>query len=339
MTALHVRVPLRISFGGGGTDVDTYFAKFGGMVVSTSISRYCHVVIEPAPSGIEIASINYGRSVRRSRPIDLPTEPPFVLARAVLSEMWPDSAGGVRVSLGAEVLPGSGLGTSCALVVGLCKAVAVMLDRDVSGPALAESAYRIDTEIAGQASGKQDNYAAACGGLNVIEFLPQGVVVTPLDVGKGLLARLEAHTMLFFDGNTRAAATVLDDQRTAGRSPGPVLDALHGVKRIAIAMAGALRSGDLDRFCLLLGESWEEKKRFSPRVTTPGIDRAVDASRRAGALGAKIAGAGAGGHLLVMAAPAVQDAVCHALEDLGWAVVPVLFDSRGPTIFRREEHQ
>lgn len=339
MTALHVRVPLRISFGGGGTDVDTYYTKFGGMVVSTSISKYCHVVIEPAQTGIEIASINYGRSVRRSEPTEIPAEPPFVLARAVLSEMWPDTAGGVRVSLGAEVLPGSGMGTSCALVVALCKAVAVTLDCDLSAASLAELAYRIDTEVAGQASGKQDHYAAACGGLNVIEFFPQGVVVTPLDVSKVLRTRLEAHTMLFFDGNTRAAATVLDDQRAAGRSPGPVLDALHGVKRIAMGMLDALRVGDLDHFCRLVDESWEEKKRFSPRVSTSGIDRAVDAAHHAGALGAKIVGAGAGGHLLVMAAPAVQEGVCRALEELGWAVVPVSFDQRGPTVFRREEHQ
>ncbi len=337
MTALYVRVPLRISFGGGGTDIDTYFAKFSGMVVSTSIARYCHVVIEQARTGIEIASINYGRSVRRSKPTEIPEEAPFVLARAVLSDMWPDTAGGVRVSLGAEVLPGSGMGTSCALVVGLCKAVAVTLDRDVSGPSLAELAYRIHTDVAGQASGKQDHYAAACGGLNVIEFLPDGVVVTPLDVSKAVSARLEASTMLFFNGSTRAAATVLDDQRAAGRSPGPVLDALHEVKRMAMEMADALRVGDLDRFCRLLGESWEEKKRFSPRVTTPAIDRAVDAARRAGALGAKIAGAGAGGHLLVMAPPAVQVGVCRALEEMEWAVVPVSFDRRGPTVLRSEE--
>jgi D-glycero-alpha-D-manno-heptose-7-phosphate kinase len=339
MTALHVRVPLRISFGGGGTDVDTYFAKFGGIVVSTSIAKYCHVVIEPAQTGVEIASINYGRSVRRSTPTEIPAEAPFVLARAVLSEMWPGTAGGVRVSLGAEVLAGSGMGTSCALVVALCKAVALMLDGDVSGPSLAEMAYRIDTEVAGQASGKQDHYAAACGGLNVIEFLPGEVVVTPMDVSKVLRSRLEEHTMLFFDGRTRAAATVLADQRAAARSPGATLDALHSVKRIATGMVDALRVGDLDGFCRLLGESWEEKKRFSPRVTTPHIDRAVDAARRAGALGAKIAGAGAGGHLLIMAAPAAHEEVRRVLGELGWAVVPVSFDLRGPTVFRREEQQ
>ena len=339
MTALHVRVPLRISFGGGGTDIDTYFSRFGGMVISTSITKYCHAVLESAPNGVEITAINYGRSARRSKPVEIPAEAPFVLARAVLSEMWPDTAGGLRVSFGAEVLPGSGMGTSCALVVALCKAVAVALERDISGAALAELAYRIHTDVAGQAGGKQDHYAAACGGLNVIEFLPHTVVVTPLSVSTALSNRLEAQTMLFFDGRTRAAATVLDDQRAGGRSAGPVLDALHGVKQIVMGMADALRDGDLDRFCRLLAESWEEKKRFSPRVTTPDIDRAIDAARQAGALGAKIAGAGAGGHLLVMAAPAVQAMVRGSLEELGWAAVPVSFDSRGPTLFRSEEHQ
>jgi D-glycero-alpha-D-manno-heptose-7-phosphate kinase len=192
VSALHVQVPLRISFGGGGTDVDTYYAAHGGVVVSTAIATYCHVSVGRMESGVEVTATDYDATVRCSRAAELPLEAPFLLAHAALTELWPAEAGGIRVTLGADVAPGSGMGTSCALVVALCAALGALLGKELSGAALAELAYRVDHEVAGLPSGKQDHYAAACGGLNVIEFRGDGVTVTPV----GLRERCSSSTAL-----------------------------------------------------------------------------------------------------------------------------------------------
>lgn len=326
-----VRAPLRISYGGGGTDLDAYYNACDGLVLNTAISLYATAIVESIPSGIEISAPNFPSTARADSLGGIPDEPPFRLGRAALQALW-NSGRPVRVTLATDVPVGSGLGASCALVVALVRSLGEANGLPLRRDALAEKAYEVDVVYALQASGKQDHYAAALGGLNAFRFTKDGVQVRSLAVDADTARRLEEHTMLFFGGQTRESRDILVDQRKRSAEAGRSLEALHAAKSIAEEMIEALESGDVEGVGTLLGRAWEQKQHFAEGISNPRIQEAHDIAMQAGALGAKIAGAGAGGHLIIMASPNRQDALRVALEAKGWSEVPFRFEAREPTV-------
>lgn len=199
---------------------------------------------------------------------------------------------------------------------------------------LAERAFRITRFGLGRHVGKQDEYAAAFGGLNYIRFSLDGAVqVEPLHLDSGVLSALQSNLMLFFTGAAHHSWDILADQEESTRLPsGPAVEALHQVKEAAATMKEALLCGDLEHFGHLLDDAWQAKKRVSHRISNPRIDGLYEVARQQGALGGKITGAGGGGFLLLYAEPSCQDAVRSALQREGVQEMAFAFDGQGAQV-------
>ena len=339
-----VRAPVRISFGGGGTDLAAYYDRFGGLVVSAAIARYCYVVArQPADRTIRINSADY-RIWETFAPGETPpVAEPLVLPKAALAWFAERSHGhglcerGVDLFLSSEVPPGTGLGSSSAMAVALVRALAAYtgtpLDAAATTPAaqreVAELACWLEIERLDMPIGKQDQYASACGGLNQIEFTAGGVSVRPLAVGADVMTALGARLLLFSTGQSRDSAAILRQQRADTAAKPTVTESLHRIKALAGELGEALVAGDLDRFGQLLDLGWRQKRGLSGQVSSAAIDGWYDAARAAGALGGKITGAGGGGFLLLYCPPERQEAVRAALAGHGLRELSFDFDLAG----------
>lgn len=332
MTAYIARAPLRISFGGGGTDLAAYYTAFGGCVLSTTITRYCHVLAEETYNeNILISSGDYNCSVEF--PIDSPAPPdaPLALPRAVVS--WFIEQGllqrGVRLFLSSDVPPGSGLGSSSAMAVALLRALAAFTGLPLSPSAAADLACRIEIERLALPIGKQDQYASAYGGLNRISFTADTVEVHSLSLPPRIVFELEARLLLFSTGRTRSSAQILHQQRSDTHSKPEVIAGLHRIKALAEEMRAALEACEIDHFGSLLDHSWQEKRRLSTQISSNTIDSWYDGARSAGALGGKIAGAGGGGFMLLYCPLEHQAALRATMTDYGLRELPFGFERSG----------
>jgi D-glycero-alpha-D-manno-heptose-7-phosphate kinase len=330
-----IRAPLRVSFGGGGTDLPAYYERHGGFVVSASISRYTYALAEETGDGAgSVASADYG--VRFSwTPTRLPPlKAPLALAKAALHELAKRGAldRGLALSLASDVPPGSGLGSSSAMAVALLQALSVANGSPLGKEEAAERACALEIVRLGMPIGKQDQYASAYGGVNAIEFTGEGVCVTPLRMTAATRAALHARLMLFWTGRTHDSASILSGQRHDTNTWPEVVARLHHIKALSGSMRAALETGDLDSFGQLLDTAWQTKRRLSDAITSPTIDEWYAAARRAGALGGKITGAGGGGFLLLCVPPERQRDVRHALAEWGLNEAPFAsFDLEGVT--------
>ncbi len=329
------RAPVRISFGGGGTDLAAYYERFGGFVVSTAITRYCYVVAQqPADGGVHIISADYG--LVESFPVgrEIVVGEPLSLPKAAVEHQWSRDLArrGVDLFLASGVPPGSGLGSSSAMAAAICLALATYLGHSLTGVQLAERACHLEIERLGFPIGKQDQYASAVGGLNAIEFAANGVHVTPLRLPADVTRALNGRLLLFSTGRTHHSGQILEQQQRESRSKPMVITALHRIKELAMEMCSALEAQDLDRFGHLLDRSWQEKKRLSERISTGAIDGYYAAAREAGALGGKITGAGGGGFLLLYCPPRRRQALRATMAQRGLREMPFDFDEEGATV-------
>lgn len=327
-----VRAPVRVSFAGGGTDLAAYYERFGGLVVSTSITRSCYVAATPSPDGIiRIASADYGVHVEWPFGTPPPAEPPLELPKAAVAlfmerGLLPD---GVSLSLASDVPPGAGLGGSSAMAVALVMALSTLCDINTTPAELAKLACALEIERLEMPIGKQDQYASAFGGLNAIEFASSGVRVDPLQITPDVREALDARLLLFWTGKSRESSGILRQQRADTKTQPGVIESLHHIKALASKIRSALEVGALDAFGRLLNDAWQEKRRLSGRVSTPAIDDIYAAACRAGALGGKITGAGGGGFLLLYCPPECQDAVRVALAHRRLREYPFALESSG----------
>ena len=315
-----VRAPVRISFGGGGTDLEAYYGRFGGFVVSAAITRYAYVTARPsADGGIQIISADY--RLREHYPPGLLPEvtEPLTLPKAAVERFAAQGLleQGVDLFLASEVPPGTGLGSSSAMTVALVAALGAYLGLSFAPAELAEEASRLEIERLAMPIGKQDQYASAFGGLNALTFRDTGTEVRPLALAGGQRQALARRLLLFSTGSSRHSAEILRQQRSDTRRKPAVTAALHQLKELAAAMQAALEGGALDEFGALLDVAWQEKKRLSGKISNAGIDTAYQAARAAGALGGKITGAGGGGFLLLYCPPRRQSAVRAVMGELG----------------------
>ncbi len=330
------RAPVRISFGGGGTDLAAYYARFGGLVCSAAITRYSYVVASPSADGsTTINSSDYRTWVTFPRGSVLRVEEPLALARAaiewfVLRGMLPS---GVDMYLNSEVSPGTGLGSSSAMAVALSHALSEHAGgRMLDASAAAEIACELEIERLHMPIGKQDQYASAFGGLNMIEFSSNGVTVTPLRLPADTVAALSSSLLLFATGSSRDSAGILRQQRADTSSNPAVIESLHQIKELATAMHRALEHERLDEFGHLLHRAWQHKRSLSSKVSTRAIDQWYEAACDAGALGGKITGAGGGGFLLLYCPPRRRKAVREAMIDRGLRDLPFGFDFEGARV-------
>ncbi len=297
------RAPVRISFGGGGTDLPAYYERFGGFVVGAAIARYAYAVAGPSlDGGVGINSADY-RLWERTPPGEVPAvAEPLSLPKAAVE--WFAERGllggrGVELFTASEVPPGSGLGSSSAMAVALVRALAGHVGLALEKGEVADLASRLEIDRLQRPIGRQDQYASTFGGLNAIEFRADGVEVSPLPVAADVAAALNERLLLFSTGQTRDSAGILGRQRAATTTNSATVERLHRMKELAWRMRDALVAADLDGFGRLLDEGWRLKRGLGNGISSAAIDRWYAAARGAGALGGKIAGAGGGGFLML----------------------------------------
>ncbi len=326
------RAPLRIGLAGGGTDLPAYADHHQGLVVSTTIDRYVYVILtSTAQSSLQIMAADANSMLsRRDHLFDsaLFWGADYRLPLEILEYFG--VSGGRRVFIASEVPPGTGLGSSSATAVALIRALDADLTLRLSTKEIADIACHIEIDRMGMPIGRQDQYAAAFGGLNVLTFTSEDTQIESLRVPELYRHELESRILLFFTGRRRRSTNILESQRKATTEAGSrTLESLHEIKRLAKQMITAIQNGDFELVGRLLDESWNQKRRLASGVSTPEIDSWYDEARKAGALGGKITGAGGGGFLMLYAEPHLRSAVIRRMSELGLVWVDSAFDRQG----------
>jgi D-glycero-alpha-D-manno-heptose-7-phosphate kinase len=287
------RSPLRITLGGGGTDLPSYYREHGGFVIAAAIDKYVYVtVMRPFVEGI---FLKYSKLENVLRTDDV--QHPIVReAMRMLEFRTPQ----VEITTLADIPAGTGLGSSGSFTTALLKALYAHRRRLLHPHELAEMACEIEIDRLGEPIGKQDQYAAAYGGVTCFQFnRNDSVDACPLSANMQALFELEDNLLLFFTGFSRSAGSILKDQKQRSEeSDGSMLQNLHYVKELGIRSREALESGNITLFGQLMHEHWEHKKRRSSGMSNPQIDEWYELGRRHGAIGGKLVGAGGGGFLL-----------------------------------------
>ena len=329
---LIARAPMRISLGGGGTDLEAYYGTYGGLVISTAINKYFYAILTTDESDdLQVISADYRSLFRHSPYNDLFWNGDLALPKAVLHHFG--IRRGINLFVASEVPPGTGLGSSSAAAVTMVRAISTLVEQPMTRQQVAELASYIEINKMGMPIGKQDQYASAFGGFNIITFGSQGVTVEPLQIAPEVRQTLERRLLLFFTGSSRDSTSILKHQRKSTQDQDDtVLQALHNIKRVASEVQACLEQGDLDEFASLLDYSWQEKRRLAPGLSTGFIDECYDLALQKGATGGKITGAGGGGFLLLYCEEQAQESVTRALEDRGLKRMNFRFDQQGATV-------
>jgi D-glycero-alpha-D-manno-heptose-7-phosphate kinase len=330
------RAPLRLGLAGGGTDVSPYCDTYGGIVLNATIDRYCYATLEDSlDDAVEFLAPDL--EVTDSLALGIQSAAPTALNlhQAMYERLTRDfdlGRPGIRLTTVSDAPPGSGLGSSSALVVSVVEAFREFFGLPLGEYDVARLAFEIEREDYGQAGGSQDQYAATFGGFNVMEFGPAGrVIVNPLRIKEATLRELEASIVLFHTGVSRKSAEIIERQTTyISSGSASQLAATHELKEEAIAMKEALLRGDLVQLAQVLDRGWQAKKQLAEGISNPRIEHCFDVARAAGALAGKVSGAGGGGYVLFLADPVRRPAVMRALGDLHFgAVQPAHFVSEG----------
>jgi D-glycero-alpha-D-manno-heptose-7-phosphate kinase len=318
------RTPLRISIGGGGTDLPSFYEREGGFVISAAISKYIYIGINPI--FVQDYVLKYSE-LERVGSVDEIAHP---LMREALRMHGIEP--GVEIMSLADIPAGTGLGSSASFTVGLLRALYAYQREHVTQWTLAEEASRIEIELLNEPVGKQDQYIASFGGLTCFDFEPDGSVsVNPLRVSNDTLHDLEENLLMFFTGYARSAGDVLQDQRVRSESGDvAMLDNLRFIKNTGREIAKVLEAGEVEQFAGLMHEHWMRKRERSGSMTNQTIDDWYDFAMRNGALGGKLVGAGNGGFLLFYARD--RDTLRRALVEAGLAEVRFTFDHDGSVV-------
>ncbi len=331
------RAPLRISFGGGGTDISPYPEEHGGVALNTSIDKYAYATLVPREDDtINVRSLDYNIVVRFNAGEEPKYDGNLDLVKATVKVLGVQQ--GFDLFLHSDVPPGSGLGSSSTIVVGLVGLFKHWLKLLLTDYQVAELAYQIEREEVGIKGGKQDQFAATFGGFNFIEFKQETTIVNPLRIKDNVLNELQYRLMLCHTGKTRLSAGIIADQtqRYAERKE-EVIRALEVTKALAIQMKDALLLGRLHELGVLLHEAWCAKQQFSPKITDSYIDSLYEEARKSGAAGGKLLGAGGGGFLLLFCQFDKRHIIAQNLENMGGQIVEFAFDSHGLQTWEVEE--
>jgi D-glycero-alpha-D-manno-heptose-7-phosphate kinase len=295
MSVIFSRAPLRISLGGGGTDLPSYYREHGGFLVSGAIDKYVYMLTHT------VFQRRYRMKYSEMEEVDEVSQIRHPILREALARHWRGNP--LEIASVADVPAGTGMGSSGAYTVCLLKGLAQARQTSITACALAEAACEIEIDVLGEPVGKQDQYVAAHGGICAYTFNPDdSVEVQPLELEPGVLRRLRDQLLLFYTGEARSASDVLADQDERSKAADrQMIDNLNATKELGRRSCDLLRAGDLDAYAELMHEHWENKRRRSPGMTDEHIDRLYTLARRSGCLGGKLVGAGGGGFLLVYA--------------------------------------
>jgi D-glycero-alpha-D-manno-heptose-7-phosphate kinase len=329
------RAPLRISYAGGGTDVSPYCDEHGGAVLSATIDRFAYCTVKPREDKeVTIRSLDFNRQEHWvADPTMLSYDGNLDLVKAVMKHF--DIEQGFDMFLHCDAPPGSGLGSSSTVMIALIGAIAEWQGTPLSLYDLAKLAYVLERKELGFAGGRQDQYAAAFGGFNFIEFRGDDVVVTPLRVRGDILNELHYLTLLCYTGRNRDSGDIIKKQSQGMSENKPVvIGALDDSKRLATEQREALVKGDVHRMGELLDASWQAKKKFTSSISNDRIDTIYNAAKDNGAIGGKISGAGGGGFMYFICEYDRKHEVAKALSALGVEIRNFNFEKNGMQTWR-----
>jgi D-glycero-alpha-D-manno-heptose-7-phosphate kinase len=334
---VRARAPLRLSFGGGGTDISPYADTRGGCVLNATISRYVYGTLVPkAEPSIGFRSFDYGTVVYWTHEEHFRFDGQMDLVKGVLKRFELDKfrSEGFDLFVHADAPPGSGLGSSSTFTVALIGLFRELLGLPITPAGMAGLAYDIERNDVGIKGGRQDQYAAAFGGFNFMEFRGEEVIVTPLRLSDLVINELEYNLLLCYAGSRESQPIINSQMESVRNKSAEPVAAMDRMKEIAIEMKNALLRAELDRFGDMLHEGWVQKQKMAPGITTPRIDELYAEARKLGALGGKITGAGGGGHMLLYCPFNKRHMVRERLSDMGVEVTDFRFDPTGMQTWR-----
>jgi D-glycero-alpha-D-manno-heptose-7-phosphate kinase len=320
-----VRSPLRITLGGGGTDLASFYEKHDGFVLSAAIDKYVYVsAIKPFSEGIflKYSSIEHVASIEEIR---------HPIVRESINLVAPELKQ-IEITTLADIPSGTGLGSSGSFTTSLLKTLHTFSNSSISADQLAEMACHVEIEILAEPIGKQDQYAAAFGGISCFTFKSDNTVdVVPLNISSDTLLDLEDNLLLFFTGFSRSASKVLGDQNTRSINGDKVmLDNLQYVKKLGYLSRDALEKGNCKNFGEIMNLHWENKKQRSQGMSNKKIDNWYNIALQNGAVGGKVVGAGGGGFLMFYAHD--RNKLRRAMTQEGLQEVRFKFDFEGTKV-------
>jgi D-glycero-alpha-D-manno-heptose-7-phosphate kinase len=321
------RAPFRISLGGGGTDLPSYYSQYGGFVLSAAINKYLYIYVN-RPAADDLIRVKYSRYEQVMTPDEIQHD----LVRPALKLLH--LSGGLEIASMSDVPAGTGLGSSGTYLVGLLAALYEFKREKIPTQALAEQACHIEMDLACHPVGKHDHYLAAFGGITCLDIETNGkVTVTPLNISITTVDEFRSSVLLFYTGILRSSTDILQAQKEGTQQQSQeMVDSLHRTKGLGYQVREALEKGDLERFGLLLDEHWQNKKRRSGQISSPEIDRWYELARASGAVGGKIIGAGGGGFFMFYCPPRRKGTLRKALAAAGLREMPYDFDFEGAKI-------
>ena len=329
------KAPLRLGLAGGGTDVSPYSDIYGGLVLNATINMYAYCTIEELDNGkIELVATDLHERQVFDIASTLPIDGTLDLHKGVYNRIIKDyglQPLSFRITTYSDAPAGSGLGSSSTMVVCILKAFVEWQNLPMGDYEIARLAYeieRLDLKLSG---GKQDQYAAAFGGFNFMEFLPNDmVIVNPLRVKRWIVDELESSIVLYFTGASRSSAVIIDEQRkNTSNGNKEAVEAMHRIKQSAVDMKTALLKGDVTSFARILGKAWEDKKKMAGAISNPMIQGAFDVAMAAGAIAGKVSGAGGGGFIIFVVEPTKRRQVIEALNGLPGSTAGFQFSEGG----------
>jgi D-glycero-alpha-D-manno-heptose-7-phosphate kinase len=318
--------PLRISLGGGGTDLPSYYRDHTGFVIAAAINKYVYITLHETFTQEIIVKYS------KMEVVETPDQIKHPIVREALKLLGMDGNLHLELTSMSDIPAGTGLGSSGSFTTALLRALHCLKRNSMPARELAEQACHIELDLLHEPIGKQDQYIAAIGGITCFTYHPDGrVEFEPLRVSEETLNTLEDNLILFFTGFTRSASEILKDQdsRSKQKDSG-MLDNLHYIKRIAFESKAAMERGDLRCFAALMHEHWEHKKRRTQGMSNSQIDAYYELGRANGALGGKLIGAGGGGFLMFYTEDKTR--LRHVMTEAGLREVRYRFDFGGSQV-------
>ena len=320
------RTPFRITLGGGGTDLPSYYEKYGGFIFSFCLSKYMYVCVN-RPSADDLIRLKYSISESVDDIEDLKHD----IAKACLERVGINSK--IEIASLSDIPAGSGLGSSSTYTVGLLNSLYSMLGDSKTLEFLANEACVIEMDILKKPMGKQDQYLAALGGFVVLEIDNNGVVkAKKINLDQSRMNELKRNLLIFYTGQQRKNNKILKEQDDSTKeNKKAVLDSLHYIKESGYKILNIVQSGDIDDLGLMFREHWEMKKKLSSGITNSQIDSIYNVALENGAIGGKISGAGGGGFFTFYCNKDHQK-LRNAMSNLGLKELEYSFDDKGSKI-------
>lgn len=329
---IRAKAPLRISFAGGGSDIEPYASEHGGIVINAAINKYAHTTIKPRMDKIiHITSLDFNSEVEFHINDKLLYDGNLDLVKAVIKRLsLKNLTNGYDCYIKCDAPPGTGLGSSSSVVISLIGALCKMNNLNLSNYDMAQLAYEIERKDLGYPGGKQDQYAASFGGFNYMEFKNDQTIINSLKIGENISNELNSNLLLCYLGKSRVSEGIIDSQVNSYRKKEvKIIDAMDTLKRIALEVKNSLITGNLDQFGELLNQAWIHKKLTSEKISNKEINNIYDIAIKSGSLGGKISGAGGGGFMYFYCPFNKKHIIANALKKKGVKIVEFNFELSG----------